>query len=109
MAVIRPMPARRQAEAEGSELGRQIAVDLEPDADLDEGRSSPGHGRVPLHSRAVLVGRLRQCNARAGGAQRHGPKAQSRLSDERAWSAGIFPALSNSLDGPSPYRGRGVT
>ena len=31
-----------------SELGRQVAVDLEADANLDEGRSGPGHGRFSL-------------------------------------------------------------
>jgi hypothetical protein len=37
-----------------SELGRQIAVDLEADADLDEGWSGPGHGDLPY----VFVQRL---------------------------------------------------
>src|ERR1043165_7495911 len=31
----------------GSELGRQVAVDLEPDADLDECRCGPSHGLLP--------------------------------------------------------------
>ena len=39
----RSVPSRREAEAR-SEFGRQIAVDLEADADLDEGRGGPGHG-----------------------------------------------------------------
>ena len=39
----RSVPSRREAAAR-SEFGRQIAVDLEADADLDEGRGGPGHG-----------------------------------------------------------------
>jgi hypothetical protein len=31
-----------------SELGREITVDFEADADLYEGRSCPGHGRFLL-------------------------------------------------------------
>jgi hypothetical protein len=34
-----------------SELGRQIAVDLEADADFDECRGCPGHGFSPLRAR----------------------------------------------------------
>ena len=30
----------------GSELGRQLAVDLEADADLDKGRGRPRHGTL---------------------------------------------------------------
>ena len=30
----------------GSELGRQVAVDLEADADLDKGRGRPRHGTL---------------------------------------------------------------
>src|SRR5262245_60476386 len=33
---------------DGSELGRQVAVDLEADADLDEGRGRPSHWVVSL-------------------------------------------------------------
>jgi hypothetical protein len=33
----------RGAAAAGSELGWQVAVDLETDADLNEGRRGPGH------------------------------------------------------------------
>src|SRR5437870_1006241 len=36
-------PVQVRATSEGSELGRQVAVDLEADADLDEGRGGPGH------------------------------------------------------------------
>src|SRR5947209_7188946 len=31
------------ASSAGSELGRQVPVDLKPDADLNEGRGCPGH------------------------------------------------------------------
>jgi hypothetical protein len=37
--------ARRGGAADKSEFGRQVAVDLEADADLDKGGSRPGHGR----------------------------------------------------------------
>src|SRR5215470_5493843 len=44
MAVSRPMRrGRRLWRWYLSELGRQVAVDLEPDADFDEARSRPGH------------------------------------------------------------------
>jgi hypothetical protein len=42
MAVRRPNSGLTQARQD-LELGRQVAVDLESDADLDEGRCSPGH------------------------------------------------------------------
>src|SRR5215831_11159957 len=32
-----------RAQMPGSELSRQVPVDLEPDADLNEGRGAPGH------------------------------------------------------------------
>src|SRR6266446_3568134 len=47
---MRPLPATPNgppvqvcATAAGSELSRQVSVDLEPDADLNEGRGCPGH------------------------------------------------------------------
>ena len=40
--------------SEGSELGRQVAVDLEADTDLNERRGCPGHGRRP--SECCLAG-----------------------------------------------------
>ena len=44
-SVTRSPPRRAHpANASGSELGRQVAVDFEADADLDEGRGCPGHG-----------------------------------------------------------------
>src|ERR1700730_12376465 len=36
-------PVQVRATSAGSELGRQVAVDLEADADLNEGRGAPGH------------------------------------------------------------------
>ena len=36
-------PIQDRATAEGSELSRQVPVDLEADADLNEGRGAPGH------------------------------------------------------------------
>jgi hypothetical protein len=50
MAVRRPIQALPALPASGtdrSEFGRQIAVDLEADADFDEDRGVPGHGRIP--------------------------------------------------------------
>ena len=35
----------------GSELSRQVPVDLKADADLNEGRGAPGHWSLPYHSR----------------------------------------------------------
>jgi hypothetical protein len=53
----------------GSELSRQIAVDLESDADLDEGRGCPGHWRFPsvFMNTARYIGSGSQNNLR--GAQ----------------------------------------
>ena len=45
MAVRRPI--QDSAKRAGSEFGRQIAVDLEADADFDEDRGGPSHGRFP--------------------------------------------------------------
>src|SRR5262249_2169518 len=36
-------PVQVRASSAGSELGRQVPVDLEADADLNEGRGGPGH------------------------------------------------------------------
>ena len=36
-------PIQDRAPAAGSELSRQVPVDLEADADLNEGRGAPGH------------------------------------------------------------------
>jgi len=36
-------PVQVRASSAGSELSRQVPVDLEPDADLNEGRGAPGH------------------------------------------------------------------
>src|SRR5436190_8056405 len=38
-----------------SELSRQIAVDFEADADLDEGRSGPGHGLLLRRARPPVA------------------------------------------------------
>src|SRR5262249_34305790 len=45
-AVSRPL--RTDVYGPGSELGRQIAVDLEADADLNEDRGCPGHWKPSL-------------------------------------------------------------
>src|SRR2546428_12159418 len=54
MAVRRPIERGRALDA--SELGRQVAVDPEPDADSDEGRCRPGHAHVLLDRAMRLVG-----------------------------------------------------
>ena len=36
-------PVQVGATSAGSELSRQIPIDLKPDADLNEGRGAPGH------------------------------------------------------------------
>jgi hypothetical protein len=38
--------ADREGLVRGSELGRQVTVDLEADADLDKGRARPRDGRL---------------------------------------------------------------
>ena len=45
------------AGSKGLELSRQITVDLEPDADFDEGRGGPRHGRFLRYgpSRAAVA------------------------------------------------------
>jgi hypothetical protein len=40
-------PVQDRASAAGSELSRQVPVDLEADADLNEGRRCPGHWSFP--------------------------------------------------------------
>ena len=69
----RSVPSRREAEAR-SEFGRQIAVDLEADADLDEGRGGPGHG---VSSAVSFVANLThesagplRCKGRSGSIRR---------------------------------------
>src|SRR5215467_15751338 len=42
-AVPNGPPLQVRAISAGSELSRQVPVDLEPDADLNEGRGAPGH------------------------------------------------------------------
>jgi hypothetical protein len=39
----RAAPFQDRPKCGGSELSRQVPVDLEPDADLNEGRGAPGH------------------------------------------------------------------
>src|SRR5262249_28207075 len=41
-------PVQVRASSEGSELIWQVPVDLEADADLNEGRGAPGHGSTVL-------------------------------------------------------------
>src|SRR6516165_9511972 len=48
-AVSRPL--RTQANGPRSELGRQVPVDLEADADFNEGRGSPRHLSSPSVSK----------------------------------------------------------
>jgi hypothetical protein len=45
MAVRFPIHEKEKTKACRSELGRKIAVDLEADADFDEGGCGPGHDR----------------------------------------------------------------
>ena len=47
VTIVRQMKKRTAV----LEFGRQVAVDLEPDADLDKRRSGPGHGLL-LYKRA---------------------------------------------------------
>jgi hypothetical protein len=42
------LPIQDRARAAGSELSRQVPVDLEADADLNEGRRCPGHWSFSL-------------------------------------------------------------
>jgi hypothetical protein len=44
----RAPPVQVRASSAGSELSRQVPVDLEPDADLKEGRGAPGHWSCSL-------------------------------------------------------------
>ncbi len=89
-----------------SEFGRQIAVDLEADADFDEGRGCPGHGCVPLCRRETIVvrslcrvsrrGRMALQNKaiagplhkRGGGASAHLMLAASRRRPRRGQAVG---------------------
>ena len=51
-----PCTGAGSRERYGSEFGRQVAVDLEPDADFDEGRGCPGHLFPPrTHGAALAV------------------------------------------------------
>ena len=73
MAVRRPIYRGRASAMSGSELGRQIAVDLESDANLDKGRGSPSlnagsHGvslSTAVDQRFSI--RLTQCHNAARG------------------------------------------
>ena len=79
--------------ARKSELGRQIAVDLESDADFDKGRCRPGHGvsfRPLFHWR-----RFSNTSAMARRCQRgNGHRPAIRALDARASSRCHAPALS---------------
>src|SRR6516162_5202395 len=44
-------PVQVGATSAGLELSRQVPVDLEADADLNEGRGCPGHWSLPYRSR----------------------------------------------------------
>ena len=48
MADSRPIAGPGGQTIRRSDLGRQIAVDFQADADLDKGRGRPRHGHVPL-------------------------------------------------------------
>jgi hypothetical protein len=48
-------PDKVAATANGSEFSRQIAVDLEADADFDKNGSGPGHGAFLLSGRFVAA------------------------------------------------------
>src|SRR5215831_19020713 len=54
MAVSRPMRRGREPAFQASEFGRQVAVDLEPDADFDERRCRPSHGVSSSAAHAAL-------------------------------------------------------
>jgi hypothetical protein len=50
-------PVHVRATSVGSELSRQVPVDLEADADLNEGRGAPGHWSLPYRFSSTNKGR----------------------------------------------------
>ena len=80
----------------GSELSRQIAVDLESDADLDEGRGCPGHWAFPsvFMNAARYIGSRSESNLR--GAQFACDRTTlPRMSIGAATSSSIVAALTS--------------
>jgi hypothetical protein len=63
----------------GSELSRQIAVDLESDADLDEGRGCPGHWPFPsvFMNTARYIGSRSESNLRGAPTRTTAPRPRS--------------------------------
>jgi hypothetical protein len=84
-AVNRPIQDRRKW---GSELGRQIPVDLQADADLNEGRGCPGHSSSSLTFRRDK----RKCRLDQGPQPRN-PRQQPRRRERRRRlvSKGVVP------------------
>src|SRR6266704_1753015 len=92
-------PVQVCATAAGSELSRQVPVDLEADADLNEGRGAPGHWSCSLaflseHVRSGRAGAQSRKSLRFTSAVRgfiSGMSANMRegMMQSRLWISGV--------------------
>ena len=99
-------PIQTDANAPGSEFGRQVPVDLEADADLNEGRGSPRHWSSPSVSR-YQQGRSGPAAAQAPPrARREHKRLRSAQQRENRTLAG--PVCSSSARGPTITFQRGT-
>jgi hypothetical protein len=101
--VRRAARLKREGEA-ALEFGRQIAVDLEPDADLNENRSGPGHFTPSIAQPGRSLGS--QAAARKGAhyflcPQPEEPAAQTSLRTPRKLDCAL-PASRRRGWGPRP-------
>jgi hypothetical protein len=88
----------------GSELSRQIAVDLESDADLDEGRGCPGHWPFP----SVFMNTARYIGSRSESNLRGAP-TRTTAPGPRSGAATAPGLLQGKRDRTHRWRTRGCT
>src|SRR5262249_20751894 len=106
-------PTRNEA---GSELGRQVTVDLQADADLDEGRSGPGHwslspGAIGTAAKLGRLGRGRKRVA-TGVAPLHARSSDREVARDRKRKTGplrVRVPVCRRAGRQSPSRGEQLT
>ena len=111
MAERRPIQDRR--EASGSELGRQVSVDLEADADLDEGGESSRpwcSSLVCLNANNVnRLARARKSALGIGAKENRGKRIQSAITRKKTGPLRVRFAVCRRGGRQSPSRGEQLT